>query len=289
MPITVNDINEFIRIVEENPELKRALQERLVDAEAIQRALRDPAKRDEIRRIVLGDEWEDIPTILRQLAEGQQRHEAILQEHTQILQEHTQILQQHTQQLAMLIETQQRHEAILQQHTTLLMRLESDFQALRGEFQGLAGRFEGEEYERRTVRRAPAIFNGGGGGSTASPAVRRRLRQWFRAAFGEIPVNGDIDDVYLSDIIWWKDGNVVVGEISIKVDRLDVVRAKRRAQQLRRAGVKAMPVVIGNEWAMDETRELARSEEVEWVIAGQYSEGAMEFRKLPESEADDED
>jgi hypothetical protein len=310
MPITINDINEFIRIVEENPELKRALQERLVDAEAIQRALRDPEKRNEIRRIVLGDEWEDIPTILRQLAEGQQRHEAILQEHTQqlallietqqrheaILQEHSRILQEHTQQLAMLIETQQRHEAILQEHTrilqehtTLLMRLDSDFQALRGEFQGLAGRFEGEEYERRTVRRAPAIFNGGGGGSTASPAVRRRLRQWFRAAFGEIPVNGDIDDVYLSDIIWWKDGNVVVGEISIKVDRLDVVRAKRRAQQLRRAGVNAMPVVIGNEWAMDETRELARSEEVEWVIAGQYSEGAMEFRKLPESEADDED
>jgi hypothetical protein len=310
MPITVQDVDEFIRIVEANPELKRALQERLVDAEAIQRALRDPEKRDEIRRIVLGDEWEDIPTILRQLAEGQQRHEAILQEHTQILQEHTQqlamlietqqrheailqehtrILQEHTQQLAMLVETVQRHEAILQQHTEMLMRQEMNIQALREEFQGLAGRFEGEVYERRTVRRAPSIFNGGGGGAIDNPAVRRRLRQWFRAAYGEIPVKDEVEDVYSADLIWWKNGNVILGEISIKVDRWDVVRAKRRAQLLRQVGVNAMPVVIGTEWAMHETLELARSEGVEWVVGGQYSDGAMAFRKLPETEGDDVD
>ncbi|GIV09825.1 MAG: hypothetical protein KatS3mg019_1916 [Fimbriimonadales bacterium] len=345
MPFTVEDINQFVRIIEENPELKRALQERLVDAEAIQRALRDPEKRDEIRRIVLGDEWEDILTILRQLADGQQRHEAILQEHTQqlamlietqqrheaILQEHTQqlamlietqqrheailrehsktlqehtqqlamlietqqrheaILQEHTQQLAMLIETLQRHEAILQQHTALMTRLESDFQSLRNEFRGLAGRFEGAEYERRTRQRATAIFNGGSGGSPDNPAVRRRLKQWLRAAFGEIPFNGDPDDVFLSDIIWWKNGTVVVGEISMKVDRLDVVRAKQRAELLRRAGVNAIPVVIGDDWAVEETRELAWSEEVEWIVAKQYSEKILEFRKLPEAADDDED
>ncbi|GIV05653.1 MAG: hypothetical protein KatS3mg016_1228 [Fimbriimonadales bacterium] len=366
MPFTVEDINELIRIVEANPELKRALQEKLVDAEAIQRALRDPEKRNEIRRIVLGEEWEDIPTLLRQLAEGQQRHEAILQEHTQVLQEHTRqlamlietqqrheailqehtqilqehsrILQQHTQQLAMLIETQQRHEAILQEHTQILQehtrqlamlietqqrheailqehtrqlamlietqqrheatleqhtaqlnRLEMEFQLLRNEFRGLAGRFDGAEYERRTLQRATAIFNGGSGGSPESPAVRRRLKQWLRAAFNEIPFNGDPGDVYLSDIIWWKNGTVIVGEISIKVDRLDVVRAKQRAELLRRAGVNAIPVVIGDDWAMDETRELAQSEGVEWLIAKQFSEKILEFRRLPEAADDDED
>jgi len=286
---------ELIQLIESDPELKRALQDRLVDADAIRRALQDPEKRDEIRRVVLGEEWEDIPTILRQLAEGQQRHEAILQEHSRILQEHT-------QQLAMLIETQQRHEAILQEHTqilkehtrilqehsNLLMRLESDFQALRGEFQGLAGKFEGKEYELRTIRRAPAIFNGGGGGPAGSPSVRRRLKRWLRAAFGEIPLNGDLADVYLSDLIWWKDRTVVVGEISIKVDRSDVLRAKYRAQLLEQAGVNAIPVVIGDEWALEETRDLARDEGVEWVVAKEYSEGAMEFRKLPETEGDDE-
>jgi len=359
MPFTVEDINELIRIVEENPELKRALQDRLVDAEAIQRALRNPEKRNEIRRAVLGEEWEDIPTILRQLAEGQQRHEAILQEHTQqlamlietqqrheailqehtqilrehsqilqehsrilqehtqqlamlietqqrheailqehtqilrehsqILQEHSRILQEHTQQLAMLIETQQRHEAILEQHTAQLNRLELEFQSLRNEFRGLAGRFDGAEYERRTLQRATAIFNGGNGGSPENPAVRRRLKQWLRAAFNEIPFNGDPGDIYLSDIIWWKNGTVIVGEISIKVDRLDVVRAKQRAELLRRAGVNVIPVVIGDDWAMDETRELARSEGVEWLVAKQFSEKILEFRRLPESADDDED
>jgi hypothetical protein len=75
----------------------------------------------------------------------------------------------------------------------------------------------------------------------------------------------------------------------MKVDRLDVVRAKQRAELLRRAGVNAIPVVIGDDWAVDETRELAWSEEVEWIVAKQYSEKILEFRKLPEAEDDDED
>ncbi|MFN4032541.1 MAG: hypothetical protein ACK4ME_02795 [Fimbriimonadales bacterium] len=36
-----------------------------MDADAIRRALRDPNKRDEIRTLVLGEEWVNIPTILR--------------------------------------------------------------------------------------------------------------------------------------------------------------------------------------------------------------------------------
>lgn len=90
MAITLQDIEAFIQQVDANPELKRALQERLVDAEAIQRALRDPAKRDEIRRLVLGNEWVDAPALLRELMATQR--------------EHAVILDKHTQQLAMLIE-----------------------------------------------------------------------------------------------------------------------------------------------------------------------------------------
>lgn len=221
------------------------------------------------------------------LIETQQRHEVILQEHTRILQKHTRILQEHTQQLAMLIETQRRHEAILQHHTAMLMHLEEEVKALRQEFSGLSGRFEGEAYEKRTVRRAPSIFNGGGGGSPDSPHVRRRLRQWLRKAFGEIPTSGEESDIYAADLIWWKDGHVVVGEISTKVVRLDVLRAKRRAQLLSQAGVNAIPVVIGNDWAMRETYELALSEGVEWVVGGAYSEKAMAFRMMAEAEGDD--
>jgi len=343
---------ELIRLIETDPELKRALQDQLVDAEAIQRALRDPAKRDEIRRVVLGDEWVDAPALLREiitlqrqqseqiaalletqrqheallrehtsllrehsqilrehtqqlamLIEAQQHHEAILQEHSRILQEHTQqlamlietqqrheaILQEHTQQLAMLIETQQRHEAILQEHSAMLIRIENTQRTLQEQFAGLSGQFQGERYARTILRRAPAIFNGGEGGAPDSPAVRRRLKQWFRRAYGEIPSAPEDDDVYAADIIWWKNGNVLVGEISLKVDRLDVLRARRRAEVLRRAGVNATPVVIGTEWALDETREFDDQERVEWVVGGEFSSGMRDYRRIPEAPEDLED
>ncbi|MCS7208999.1 MAG: hypothetical protein NZ874_05440 [Fimbriimonadales bacterium] len=313
MPITVSDVNELVRLIEANPELKRALQEQLVDAEAIQRALRDPAKRDEIRRAVLGDEWVDAPALLRELAESQREQAALLREHSALLREHSAllrehsvqlvalsetqqrheaILQEHTRQLAMLIETQQRHEAILQEHsrilqnhTDLLMRMEVEMRSLREQFAGYTGRIEGEAYERRTTRRAPVLFNGGDGGTPESPIVRQRLREWLKKARAEISAYDDEQsDPYLADLIWWKSGNVLVCEISIKVDRLDVLRAKRRAQALRRAGVNATPVVIGTEWAQDETRELARTEGVEWIVQGHYSESMLEFRKQPDAE-----
>ncbi len=360
-------------MVESDPELKRALQDKLVDAEAIQRALRDPARRDEIRRLVLGDEWVEIPNILRQLVETQrqqtaqlaalietqqrheailrelietqqrheailrelietqQRHEAILQEHTRILQEHSstlqehsrilqehsrilqehsrilqehsrilqehsRILQEHTQQLAMLIETQQRHEAILQEHTrilqehtNLLVQAGTEVRSLRDRVAGLAGQLEGEKFERSTVRRAPNIFLGGGGGSPESPIVRSRLKQWLKQVRRERRTLSEQSDPYLADIIWWKDGNVLVVEVSVKIDRLDVLRAKYRAQTLRDAGVNATPVVIGREWSMDETRELAQREGVEWILEEQFSDGMIPFRQIPEAEEDAED
>jgi hypothetical protein len=352
MPINAQDIEAFIQQLDANPELKRALQDRLVDAEAVQRALSDPTKRDAIRRVVLGDDWEDMPTLLRQLIESQQRHEAILQEHTHILQEHTQqlamliqtqqrheailqehtrilqehtqqlamliqtqqrheailqehtrilqehtrILQEHTQQLAMLIQTQQRHEAILQehteilrQHTQMLIHLNERYQHLESAVEGLKGLQMGEAHERETLRRAVTIFRGGSGGSPDHPQVQRRLRQWLRPFYkSERPMNPQADP-FLADVIWWKDSKVIVGEISIKVDRLDVQRAKQRAQTLRQLGVDATPVVIGLEWSQPETMLEAQEEAVEWFVDGKLSDGFIEFRKLEEPlEADEE-
>lgn len=185
MAITAQDIEAFIRQVDADPELKRALQERLVDAEAIQRALSDPAKRDEIRRIVLGDEWVDAPALLRELAATQREQAAILDKHTQ--------------QLPMLIETQQRHEAILNEHTELLARMDERQNRLEDLTAGISGQHAGEVHERQTLRLAMSIFRGGAGGSPERPSVQRRLRQWLRPLYETDQIPNTQDDPSLSE------------------------------------------------------------------------------------------
>jgi hypothetical protein len=129
---------ELLRLLDENPEFLEALQDRIVDEKAILRALEKRAEtREAIRRQILHDELLQLPELVRQLVEAQQRnaaqqqensrlirqliesqqrHEAILQEHTRQLQEHSRLLQQ-------LIESQRQHEAILQEHSRLLQQL----------------------------------------------------------------------------------------------------------------------------------------------------------------------
>jgi DNA repair exonuclease SbcCD ATPase subunit len=140
---------ELLRLLDENPEFLEALQDRIVDEKAILRAFQKRAEtREAIRRQILHDELLQLPELVRQLVEAQQRnaaqqqensrlirqliesqqrHEAILQEHSRLLQQliesqrqHEAILQEHSRLLQQLIESQQRHEAILQEHTRQL-------------------------------------------------------------------------------------------------------------------------------------------------------------------------
>ncbi len=143
---------ELLRLLDENPEFLEALQDRIVDEKAILRAFQKRAEvREAIRRQILHDELLQLPELVRQLVEAQQRnaaqqqensrlirqliesqqrHEAILQEHSRLLQQliesqrqHEAILQEHSRLLQQLIESQQRHEAILQEHSRLLQQL----------------------------------------------------------------------------------------------------------------------------------------------------------------------
>jgi len=143
---------ELLRLLDENPEFLEALQDRIVDEKAILRALEKRAEvREAIRRQILHDEFLQLPELvrqlieaqqrnaaqqqensrlIRQLIESQQRHEAILQEHSRLLQQliesqrqHEAILQEHSRLLQQLIESQQQHEAILQEHSRLLQQL----------------------------------------------------------------------------------------------------------------------------------------------------------------------
>jgi hypothetical protein len=126
---------ELLRLLDENPEFLEALQDRIVDEKAILRAFQKRAEtREAIRRQILHDELLQLPELVRQLVEAQQRnaaqqqensrlirqliesqqrHEAILQEHTRQLQEHSRLLQQ-------LVESQRQHEAILREHSRQL-------------------------------------------------------------------------------------------------------------------------------------------------------------------------
>ncbi|MCS7065144.1 MAG: hypothetical protein NZL85_02585, partial [Fimbriimonadales bacterium] len=97
MALTVSDLDELLRLLEANPELLRALQDRIVDEQAILRVLSQRAEaREAIRRYVLQDELLELPALVRELIEAQRRHEAILQEHSNILREHSDILQEHS-------------------------------------------------------------------------------------------------------------------------------------------------------------------------------------------------
>ncbi|MCX7925830.1 MAG: hypothetical protein N2554_08485, partial [Fimbriimonadales bacterium] len=147
---------------------------------------------------------------------------------------------------------------------------------------GLDGRLAGEQYERQTVARAARILGAGEGGSPRDdPAVRRQVIEWL-AQGGVLEEDGDEENEPLwADLIWWKGNHVVVAEISIKVNGVDVLRAKRRAETLRKAGVDAIPAVIGREWAHAETPALAEQEGVEWAVEGKYSDGLIAFRRIP--------
>ena len=272
----------------------------------------DPAFRAEVRRLVLTEELltlpekvEELTRAVRELAEAQRQHseilrqhseqigalveaqrrtEEILRQHSETLRQHSEILRQHSEQIAALIEAQHRTEAqiaALEAQIASLVEVQrrtwEELQRLVAWQRGEVGRREGERYERQVIRRAPAIFNGGQGGSPEQPIVQQRLTQLL-APFWQEGLIAPEDDPLLADLIWWKDEQIVVVEVSLQVDRYDVERAARRAATLRRAGATVMGVVIGEEWATPEAYDEAIRRQVEWFIGSEMSDGFREFR-----------
>ncbi len=233
--------------VEEFRDLIRILEER-------------PEWRAELRRLLLTDEILTLPQVVRQLAE---RVDGLAEQMRRLAERMDELAEQ-------MSKLAQRMDMLAQQVSALV------------EWQkGEAGRREGERYERNTVKRAPMLFSGGVGGATDSPRVQERLSQWLRSILdGERFLEPD-DDPTLSDLIWWKGEQVIVVEVSLKVNGDDVVRAFKRARTLQSAGVNANPVVIGEDWANLEARELAKEKGVWWLVGGIPSEGFVSFRRLP--------
>jgi hypothetical protein len=230
---------------------------------------------------------------VRVLAEAQRRTEEQLQRQAEQIQALTEAqrrteeqLQLQAEQVRALTETQRRTEeqlqALTQQVSALVAaqsRMEEALQWLINWQRGEMGRREGERYERHVIRRAPILFNGGEGGSPYEPMIQQRLASMLSREQREQLFHDEEGDPFLADLIWWKDGQVAVVEISLQVDGYDVIRASRRAQTLRNASIQAIAVVIGRDWANPDAYDAAIRYRVEWLIGSEMSEGLRRFRE----------
>lgn len=244
MAFTMNELREMFRILEEHPEY-----------------------RAQLRRLLLTDQILELPAVVQELAEAQRRTE--------------QRVEALAEQVATLAEAQRRMEEQLVELAAAQRRTEQTLERLVEWQQGEAGRREGERYERRIVVRAPNLFLGGEGGAPGEPDVRRRLIQWLHPFYQSGRAPEPAADPFLADLIWWKGNEVVIVEVSQKVNAQDIRRARQRADTLREVGVNVTPVVIGEEWATPESQTLAQQELVEWFVGGGVSQGFLRFRCLP--------
>jgi hypothetical protein len=173
-----------------------------------------------------------------------------------------------------------RIEPVVNRIEPIVNRIEPAVMELQRWQRGEVARRKGDDYERLIIQRAGRIFGMGQGGSPRDDAsVRQQILLWLDAA-GLLEEDEDpASDPLEADLVWWKGDRVALAEISVKVDRNDVRRAKLRAETLRRAGLTVTSVVIGSQWAHRQTPKIAQREGVESVVKGVYSQGVIDFRR----------
>lgn len=275
----------------------------------------DQAFREEVRQQILTEDLLALPErfdrlsemmhelvgTVRELAEAQQRTEQTLRRHSEqiealieaqrrteaALQRHDQLIQRNTEQIQALIEAQHRTEAALQRQSEQIealieaqRRTEEELKRLVNWQRGEAGRCDGERYERDTIRRAFVLFNGGHGGAPDQD----RVAQWLAEQLGSLENMAALapeEDPFLADLIWHKGETTAVVEILLQVTGQDIVRAARRAETLRRAGIQALAVVIGDEWVVLDAHDQAQARQVEWKVGSDLSEGFLNLRRAP--------
>ncbi len=242
MALTQFEVQSIIQLIRRDPEVRRQFQ----DALQLDGLLQLPTRMDRVE------------AALEKLAESQRHSEERLNRLEEAV--------------ARLIESQLRSEVVLQE-------VKKGVESLAGWRRGEDGRRNGEEYERTIERRAPSLLGGGMGGGTQRDVVYSRVQQLLATFYAEDDLAPEADPM-LADIIWWKADRYIVAEVSIRVDRLDVLRASQRAQSLRKVGVAATGVVIGDEWLADDTLALAQAEAVEWKVGNAYSPGLVEYRRI---------
>jgi len=253
-------------VVAELAEAQRRAEERISRLEAVVADLAEAQRRAEERISRMEDRLSRLEAVVADLAEAQRRAEERISRLEAVVAE--------------LAEAQRRAEERLSRLETSIQHLIEQVDRLVGWQQGTAGRLEGEHYERMLVKRAPVLFNRGQGGATDNPFVQEWLSDKLQHLLAEGELKDD-ENPFLADLIWRKGDQVLVVEASIHVDRRDVQRAALRAEVLRRVGLQARGMVVGEGWFGPSAREQAQALGVEWKVGDDYSEGWIAFRRLP--------
>jgi chaperonin cofactor prefoldin len=277
MAISLADVQEMMGLLREHPQVRAQFQMLVVPPELIMLTERVSQLAVRVEQLAahvtqLAEAQLRTEHRLDQLAEAQRRTEERLE---QLIARVDQL----TVRVDQLAEAQRRTEERLERLEATVQVLVEQVRDLVTWQRGEAGHRAGERYERAIIKRAPALFRGGQGGATDQPLVQQHISQLLIAG-SAIDVLSDEDDPFLADLIWWKGDQYAVVEASLQVNGRDITRAARRANTIRRAGVRVIGIVIGEEWADPAAREQARALEVEWKVGDDLSAGFIEFRRL---------
>ena len=273
MPRTRELIQEIVRLLEGDDDLQLEFARAFLTSRTLRRLFQaDPELQETLRRLILTDALLQLPEKVEPLLQLPEKIEPLLQ-----LPERIEALEAAVSELRAIVN---RIEPVVNRIEPIVNRIEPAVMELQRWQRGEVARRKGDDYERLMIQRAGRIFGLGQGGSPRDDAsVRQQILMWLDAA-GLLDEEEDpASDPLEADLVWWKGERVALAEISVKVDRHDVRRAKQRAETLRRAGLTVIPVVIGSQWAHRQTPKIAQREGVESVVNGVYSQGVIDFRR----------
>jgi hypothetical protein len=244
MTFTVQDYSDLVRLLAEHPEWQA-----------------------DLRRLLLADDFLALPHLVRDLAVAQQRTEqrlealATAQHRTEQRVEELAAAQHRTEQrLEELAAAQQRTEQRLEELADLVRRVELQLVNLtetQQRVQDRLGRLEGRMLEMDYREKAPAYFG------RLVRRVRLVSRETFQDELEAQLTDEELYDLLLADVLVGgqlgrgpqADPIWLVVEVSAKIDEYDVIRARRRADLLRKAGYPAVPVAAGEDVTPEVTNE----------------------------------
>ena len=264
MAFTVSDYHDLVRLLSEHPEWQA-----------------------ELRRLLLADDFLELPRIVRELAEAQKRTEARVEELAEAQKRTEARLERLEATVLELAEAQKRTEARLESLEEVVRELAEAQKRTEGELQKLTesqrritndlAKLKGWHLEWRYERHPHSFFGS-------------RLRRARTVTLGDLLLaeegldKGQLTDAEWEELtaldlfIWGRRGKgaeapeiLVAMEISWVIDNEDVERAHKRASLLRRVGYPAVGAV-GGEGSLAEAEEYAREKGV--IVA---LEGRIEF------------
>lgn len=226
MAFAVEDYEDLVRLLGERPEWQ-----------------------EQLRRLLLADDFLALPRIVRELAEAQERAEERLAGVEERLEGVEERLERLERTVANLAEAVHRLTAELGDLGLSHRRLATQVGEMRGEMLELRFRDRLPSYFGRQIRRVRTL---------TFDDIGDELEQALSPE--------ELDEVLCADIIFGgvprlhpELGRIVlVAEVSAVIDSDDVSRAAERAGLIRRAGFRSLPVVVGK--TMTESARLSCDE-----------------------------